>query len=75
VAAKVISFVRTNMISRFREPYDWRNDDKANKCGQLGGDCDKTCAPFIPKSSPGRRFSPDGNRPPKKIGQTWETAA
>jgi RHS repeat-associated protein len=53
-AAKVISFFRTDVVSRVREPGDWRNDDKANKCGQLGGDCDKRCAPFVPKSSPGK---------------------
>jgi hypothetical protein len=23
---------------------NWRNDDKANKCGQQGGNCDQTCA-------------------------------
>ena len=53
-AAKVISFVRTNVISRVREPDDWQNDEKANKCGQHGGDCEKTCAQYIPKSSPGK---------------------
>jgi RHS repeat-associated protein len=52
-AAKAISFVRTNIWGRSTEP-DWGDDDKANKCGQQGGDCDKTCAPFVPKSSPGK---------------------
>jgi uncharacterized protein RhaS with RHS repeats len=54
VAAEVISFFRTDVVSRFREPDDWRNDDKANHCGQKGGDCQKRCAPFIPQSSPGK---------------------
>ena len=54
VAAKVISFLRTNVRSRITEPADWRNDDKANKCGQQGGDCEKTCAQFVPKYSPGK---------------------
>ncbi len=52
-AAVVISFFRTNVLSRYREPTDWRNDDKANRCGQKGGDCEKRCAPYIPQSSPG----------------------
>jgi RHS repeat-associated protein len=52
-AAKVVSFFRTNFWGRLTED-DWRDDDKANKCGQQGGDCDKTCAPFVPKSSPGK---------------------
>jgi RHS repeat-associated protein len=52
-AAKVISFFRTNVWGRFSEP-DWKDDDKANKCGQLGGDCNKRCAPLIPPSSPGK---------------------
>lgn len=54
VAAKIISFFRTDVSSRILEPTDWRNDDKANKCGQQGGNCDKTCAPWVPKSSPGK---------------------
>jgi RHS repeat-associated protein len=54
MAAKVISFFRTDVSSRIREPDDWRNDDKANKCGQQGGDCNKTCAPWVPKASPGK---------------------
>ncbi len=58
MAAKVISFIRTNVISRFREPEDWQNDDKANKCGQKGGDCNARCAQFIPKSSPGKPAFP-----------------
>lgn len=53
-AAKVISFFRTNVRSRFTEPTDWKNDDKANKCGQKGGNCDSLCSQFIPKSSPGK---------------------
>jgi RHS repeat-associated protein len=53
-AAKVISFFRTDVSSRIREPNDWRNDDKANKCGQQGGNCDQTCAPFLPHTSPGK---------------------
>jgi RHS repeat-associated protein len=53
LAAKMISFVRTNIIGRLTEP-DWPDDDKANKCGQKGGDCDKTCAQFVPQSSPGK---------------------
>jgi RHS repeat-associated protein len=52
-AAKVISFFRTNVWGRLTED-DWRDDDQANKCGQQGGDCNKTCAPFVPKSSPGK---------------------
>jgi YD repeat-containing protein len=31
---------------------DWRDDDQANKCGQRGGDCNKTCAPFVPLARP-----------------------
>jgi len=53
-AAIVISFLRTNVRSRWTEPDDWRNDAKANKCGQQGDDCEKLCAPFIPQSSPGK---------------------
>jgi len=53
LAAKVISGVRTNIWGRLTEP-DWRDDDKANKCGQLGADCPKRCARFIPISSPGK---------------------
>jgi RHS repeat-associated protein len=53
-AAKVISFFRTDVSSRIREPNDWRNDDRANKCGQQGGNCDQVCAPFVPQSSPGK---------------------
>jgi RHS repeat-associated protein len=53
-AAKIISFFRTDVSSRIREPNDWRNDDRANKCGQQGGNCDQICAPFFPKSSPGK---------------------
>ncbi|MDM8005916.1 MAG: RHS repeat-associated core domain-containing protein, partial [Phycisphaerae bacterium] len=53
-AAVVISFLRTNVRSRWTEPDDWRNDAKANKCGQQGGDCAKVCSPFIPQSSPGK---------------------
>ena len=52
-AAAVISFFRTNVWGRATED-DWRDDDRANKCGQQGGDCNKTCAPFVPKSRPGR---------------------
>jgi RHS repeat-associated protein len=54
LAAKVLSFVRTDVISRVREPGDWRNDDVANKCGQQGGDCNERCKQFIPKYSPGK---------------------
>jgi RHS repeat-associated protein len=53
LAAKVISFFRTNVAGRLTEP-DWRDDDQANKCGQQGGNCDKRCAPFVPPSSPGK---------------------
>ena len=53
-AAQIISFFRTNVQSWFTEPDDWRNDDKANKCGQQGGDCEKTCGPYVPQSSPGK---------------------
>ena len=52
-AAWLISYFRTNLWGRLTEP-DWRDDDTANKCGQNGGDCKKTCAPFIPNSSPGK---------------------
>lgn len=61
LAAKVISFFRTDVSSRFREPNDWKNDDKANKCGQQGGDCKKTCAPWVPPSSPGNPPFPGWN--------------
>jgi len=54
LAAEIISFGRTNISSRIREPGDWRNDDRANKCGQQGGNCQQVCAPFVPKSSPGK---------------------
>jgi RHS repeat-associated protein len=54
VAAKVISFLRTNVRSRITEPNDWRKDDEANKCGQQGGDCDKRCEHYIPQYSPGK---------------------
>jgi RHS repeat-associated protein len=54
-AAVVLSFLRTQVWSRFVKPEgDWRDDDKANKCGQQGGDCSKTCAPFAPNPSPGK---------------------
>jgi RHS repeat-associated protein len=53
LAAKVVSFARTNVWGRLTED-DWRDDDQANKCGQQGGDCNKTCAPFVPKVSPGK---------------------
>lgn len=52
-AAVVVSFFRTNVWGALTED-DWRDDDRANKCGQKGGDCNKTCAPFVPKSSPGK---------------------
>jgi Serum amyloid A protein len=52
-AAWLISYFRTNLWGRLTEP-DWRDDDRANKCGQLGGDCRKRCAPFIPQSSAGK---------------------
>jgi RHS repeat-associated protein len=54
VAAKVISFFRSNVWSRVFEPTDWMNDVKANKCGQQGGNCDQRCASYVPKSSPGK---------------------
>jgi RHS repeat-associated protein len=54
VAAKIISFLRTDVRSRITEPTDWQNDKKANTCGQQGGNCDQTCAPFVPKYSPGK---------------------
>ena len=37
-AAQILSFLRTNVRSRITEPTDWKEDDKANKCGQQGGD-------------------------------------
>jgi hypothetical protein len=52
-AAGWISFFRTNVWGRLTEP-DWRDDEKANKCGQQGGDCNKRCAQFVPQSSPGK---------------------
>ena len=52
-AAVVISWFRTDFWGRLTEP-DWRDDKKANCAGQQGGDCNKTCAPFVPKSSPGK---------------------
>jgi RHS repeat-associated protein len=52
-AAKILSFFRTDVRSRWTEPTDWRNDAAANKCGQKGGNCEQTCAPFFPRSSPG----------------------
>ena len=54
VAAKIISFLRTDVRSRITEPTDWKNDKVANTCGQQGGNCDQTCAPFVPKYSPGK---------------------
>jgi RHS repeat-associated protein len=54
-AAVVISFLRSNVWSQYIKPEgDWRDDIKANKCGQQGGDCTKTCAPFAPQPSPGK---------------------
>jgi hypothetical protein len=52
-AAWLISYFRTNIWGRLTEP-DWRDDYRANKCGQQGGDCKKVCAPLIPQSSPGK---------------------
>jgi RHS repeat-associated protein len=57
-AAKIISFFRTNVSSRVLEPSDWRNDDKANKCGQKGGNCYDTCDKFLPPWKPGRPAFP-----------------
>jgi RHS repeat-associated protein len=54
VTAKVLSFLRTDVRSRITEPTDWKNDKVANTCGQQGGNCDQTCAPFVPKYSPGK---------------------
>ena len=51
-AAGVTSCLRTNIWGRLTEP-DWRDDNRANKCGQQGGDCNRTCGPFVPPSSPG----------------------
>jgi RHS repeat-associated protein len=49
-AAVVISFLRSNVWSRFVKPEgDWPDDVKANKCGQKGGDCTTACAPFAPQ--------------------------
>jgi RHS repeat-associated protein len=54
-AAVVIGFLRSNVWSQYIRPEgDWRDDIKANKCGQQGGDCTKTCAPFAPQPSPGK---------------------
>jgi RHS repeat-associated protein len=54
MAAKILSFLRTGIYSRYwNERGDWQNDDRANKCGQRGGDCDKVCKPLVPQSSPG----------------------
>lgn len=53
-AAKIISFFRTDVSSRVLEPSDWRNDDKANKCGQKGGNCYNTCDGFLPPWNPGK---------------------
>jgi RHS repeat-associated protein len=54
-AAKVISFFRSDVRSRWTEPTDWQNDRVANYCGQQGGNCEQTCAPFAPPpSSPGK---------------------
>jgi hypothetical protein len=55
VAAKLLSYFKTNLRSKYwTERPDWRDDDKANRCGQRGGNCDYRCEPFIPKSSPGK---------------------
>ena len=55
LAAKIISFFRTNISSRyFFEKDDWMEDDIANRCGQQCGNCASICAPFIPPSSPGK---------------------
>jgi len=54
VAAKVLSFFRTSVRSRITEPDDWKNDDKANKCGQLGGDCNERCKQYFQHYSPGK---------------------
>jgi RHS repeat-associated protein len=54
IAAKIISFLRTDVRSRITEPTDWKNDKVANTCSQQGGNCDQTCAPFVPKYSPGK---------------------
>jgi RHS repeat-associated protein len=56
-AAWLVSYFRTDVYGRLTEP-DWQDDAKANKCGQRGGDCKKTCASFIPLSSPGRPLFP-----------------
>jgi len=53
VTAKVLSFLRTDVRSRITEPTDWQNDKKANECGQKGGNCDQTCAPFVVQQKPG----------------------
>ena len=53
-SALYFSFLRTDVRSRITEPTDWQNDKKANTCGQQGGNCDQTCAPFVPKHSPGK---------------------
>ena len=57
-AAKIISFIRTDVRSRWTEPTDWRNDKVANECGQQGGYCEKTCSQFFPISSPGNHPFP-----------------
>lgn len=54
-AAVIISWFRTDFFSHYihKEP-DWRDDKRANTCGQQGGDCKKLCDPFAPKYSPGK---------------------
>jgi RHS repeat-associated protein len=54
VAARIMSYLKTNLISRYlTEREDWQEDDIANRLGQLGGDCDARCRSQIPRSSPG----------------------
>lgn len=55
IAAKFLSFLRSDILSRyFWEKDDWQDDVRANQCGQQGGSCDSICAPFVPLSSPGK---------------------
>jgi RHS repeat-associated protein len=53
-AAVVISLLRTGWSRFIKREDDWPEDQRANECGQQGGDCNKICAPFVPPHSPGK---------------------
>jgi len=45
---------KTDQRTAMATSYGYHNVYQLLKCGQRGSDCDKTCAPFVPKSSPGK---------------------